>query len=251
MLIDRKIKGKPLGYRVVIITLDSHAAGPCDRAASRLVKEFPELRIEVHAAAEWGESVESLRAAKEAVEAGDIIIVNLLFLEEHVQAILPSLMARRDHCDAIGGVISDGQIIKLTKMGSLDMSAPQSGAMKLLKKIKGADKQSSDSGEKRMRMLKRLPKILKYIPGKAQDLRAWFMLMQYWLGGSDDNIESMIRFLLSRYSSIKKWQGCDAPLPLEYPEVGLYHPNIKEKIFIDIDQLPRIKKPPWRNCPLS
>ena len=48
---------------------------------------------------------------------------------------------------------------------------------------------------------RRLPKILKYIPGKAQDLRAWFLCMQYWLGGSDDNVEAMIRFLISRYAS--------------------------------------------------
>ena len=44
-----------------------------------------------------------------------------------------------------------------------------------------------------MRMLRRLPKILKYIPGKAQDLRAWFLVMQYWLGGTDENIEEMLR----------------------------------------------------------
>ena len=35
---------------------------------------------------------------------------------------------------------------------------------------------SSDSGEKQMRMLRRLPKILRFIPGKAQDLRAWFLV---------------------------------------------------------------------------
>ena len=47
-------------------------------------------------------------------------------------------------------------------------------------------------------MLRRLPKILRFIPGKAQDMRAWFLSMQYWLGGSDDNIESMVRYLVSR-----------------------------------------------------
>ena len=87
------------------------------------------------------------------------------------------------------------------------------------------------------------PNSLKFIPGKAQDLRAWFMLMQYWLGGSDDNIESMMRFLLSRYSRIIKWQGGDAPLPLEYPDVGLYHPNTEDRIFTEIGRLPRVKKP--------
>ena len=39
-----------------------------------------------------------------------------------------------------------------------------------------------------MKILRRLPQILKFLPGKAQDLRNYFLTMQYWLGGSDDNI---------------------------------------------------------------
>ena len=44
-----------------------------------------------------------------------------------------------------------------------------------------------------MKVLRRLSKILKLIPGKAQHLWAWFLSMQYWLGGSDDKIEGLIR----------------------------------------------------------
>ena len=68
--------------------------------------------------------------------------------------------------------------------------------MALLKRLRGSQEPARHSGEKQMEMLRRLPKILRFIPGKAQDLRAWFLSMQYWLGGSDDNIESMIRFLV-------------------------------------------------------
>ena len=68
-----------------------------------------------------------------------------------------------------------------------------------------------------MRMLRRLPKILKYIPGKAQDLRAWFMVMQYWLAGSDENVEAMIRFLISRYSHVDSWQDVTYRLRLNIP----------------------------------
>ncbi|MDZ7599705.1 MAG: DUF3479 domain-containing protein [Desulfobacterales bacterium] len=59
-------------------------------------------------------------------------------------------------------------------------------------------------------MLRRLPKILRFIPGKAQDMRAWFLSMQYWLGGSDDNIEQMIRFLVGRYARLPDWQAARA-----------------------------------------
>ena len=117
-------------------------------------------------------------------------------------------------------------IVKLTKMGDLDMSKPASAAMALLKKLKPSAKTSANSGEKQMSMLRRLPKILRWIPGKAQDMRAWFLSMQYWLGGSDDNIEQMIRFLIGRYSTRKDWRGAACKAPVDYPEVGLYHPRL-------------------------
>jgi magnesium chelatase subunit H len=57
-----------------------------------------------------------------------------------------------------------------------------------------------------MKMLRRLPKILRFMPGKAQDLRAYFLTMQYWLGGSDDNVAAMIRFLVGRYAPDPAWR---------------------------------------------
>ena len=154
-------------YRVVIVTLDSHAAGPACRVAERLAPDFPGLEVQVLAAAEWAESPDALAAAKAAVGKGDMIIANLLFLEEHVRAILPDLQARRPDCDVMLGVIADSEIVKLTRMGDLDMSKPASGAMALLKKLRGKNQPSADSGAKQMRALRRLPKILKLIPGKA------------------------------------------------------------------------------------
>lgn len=241
MLIDKDIKGTPLGYRVVIITLDAHSAGPCDRAAERLAKDFPGLSVEVHAAAEWGESPDALVRAQGSIAKGDIILVNLLFLEEHVSAILPSLKARRSDCDAMGVVLSDASLVSLTLMGSLDMSAPQSTMMSLLKKLRGSSKPSTETGEKKMRMLKRIPKILKFIPGKFQDLRSWFLIMQYWLAGSDTNVEAMVRFLVSRYCRIDEWKNCEAGAPIEYPDVGLYHPKLPSKITTEIGELPKLK----------
>ncbi|MGX0877659.1 magnesium chelatase subunit H [Roseovarius sp. MBR-154] len=237
MHVDRDISA-PAPYRVVILTLDAHAAGPCARVAERLAGDFPGLELSVHAAAEWGESPEALAEAKAAIAKGDIVIANLLFLEEHINAILPDLKARRADCDAMAGVIADAQIVKLTRMGTLDMDAPASGAMKLLKKLRGSGKPSTESGAKKMRMLRRLPKILRLIPGKSQDLRAWFLIMQYWLGGSDDNIEAMVRFLLSRYCRRADWRGVTAPAPIEYPDTGLYHPDLAERITTDPADLP-------------
>jgi magnesium chelatase subunit H len=241
---DLGIGASAPGYRVVILTLDSHAAGPVLRATERLADSFPGLSLSVHAAAEWGETPGAFEAARAAVETGDIIIANLLFLEEHVARILPHLAARRDKCDAMIGVIADAAIVKLTRMGSLDMSAPQSGAMKLIKRLRGSSKPSSSSGADKMALLRRLPKILRFIPGKSQDLRAWFLTMQYWLGGSDDNVEAMVRFLLGRYARHEGWgTSAEAAAPIEYPDAGLYHPDLPGRITTDARDLPTPKAP--------
>ncbi len=237
------ITGPKAGYRVVILTLDAHAAGPVARASERLHRDFPGLSVEVHAAAEWGESPDALERAREAVAAGDIVVTSLLFLEEHIRRILPDLEARRPDCDAMVGIISDAAIVKTTRMGALDMGAPSSGTMKFLKRLRGSSKPSTESGAKKMRLLRRLPKILRFIPGKAQDLRAWFLTMQYWLASSDENVENMIRHLISRYASETKWQGASVAAPQEYPDVGLYHPDLKERITTDLAKLPGPKKP--------
>ncbi len=230
-------------YSIVIITLDSHAAGPVARASERLAKDFPGLLVSVHAAAEWGENPETLLQAKAAIATADMIVANLLFLEEHVRPILPDLVAARDRVDGLIGVIADAEIVKLTKLGGLDMSAPQSSMMQLMKRLRGSSKPSTESGEKKMQMLRRLPRILKFIPGKAQDLRSWFLVMQYWLGGSDDNIEAMVRYLLGKYASRQEWLGAVGAAPVEYPDVGLYHPDLPNRMTTDLDELPGPQNP--------
>jgi magnesium chelatase subunit H len=231
-------------FRFVIVTLDSHSAGPAARVRDRLVADFPGLEIAIHAAAEWGENPAALADARQSIAQADIIVTNLLFLEEHTAAILPSLLARRDDCDAMVSMIADSAIVKLTRMGDLDMMKPASGAMKLLKSLKPSSKGGQASGAKTMKALRTLPKLLRLIPGKAQDLRAWFLSMQYWLGGSDDNIEQMIRFLLSRYASRKDWRGAVSKAPIEYPELGLYHPDLPgHHITTDLAQLPGPRDP--------
>ena len=226
-------------YNVVIVTLDRHAAGPAARVAPRLAAAFPGLTLSVHAAAEWGEAPETLAETKRAIATADILIVSVLFLEEHVRAILPDLAARRDRCDALVSMVSDAELVRLTRMGDLDMSRPASGAMALLKKLKPKPSGKSGAAAGQMKMLRRIPRILKLVPGRAQDLRQWFLTMQYWLGGSDDNVENMVRALVSRYARDPAWRGVRAAEPVEYPETGLYHPDLPgRRIVTDIAALP-------------
>ena len=66
---------------------------------------------------------------------------------------------------------------------------PQGGALAFLKRLKGGGKErTASAGARQMKMLKRIPQILRFIPGTAQDVRAYFLTLQYWLAGSDENM---------------------------------------------------------------
>ena len=217
--------------RVVVITLDRHLAGAVDRAALALAKDIPGITLSLHAAAEWAASPAGLQAAKEDVAAADIVIASMLFMEDHIQAIFADLEARRDACDAMVCIMSAPEVVKLTRIGRFSMDAPQSGAMALLKRLRGERKPGQNAGRNQMAMLRRLPKILRYIPGTAQDVRVYFLTMQYWLACSDGNLANMVRLLIDRYAAGPR-QALSGSLkvgdPVVYPDTGLYHPDLPD-----------------------
>jgi magnesium chelatase subunit H len=121
---------------------------------------------------------------------------------------------------------------------------PRAGPLALLKKLRGSPKPGGNSGAGQMKMLRRLPKILKFIPGTAQDVRHYFLTLQYWLAGSDDNVVSMVRGLIDRYAAGDRaaLKGTTpAQAPRDYPEIGLYHPSLPERITEEAVRLPRSK----------
>jgi len=225
----------PTPIRVVIVTLDNHLAGAAERAQAALKADYPGLELAFHAAADFAADDQALERCHADIAAGDIIVANMLFLEAHIQAVLPALSARAAECDAIVGSMSGPEIVRLTRLGGLDMSVPQGGLMKALKKLRGGGGKdpAKASGKAQMAMLRNLPKLLRFVPGKAQDLRAYFLTMQYWLAGSEANFASMIRNLVDRYAAGPR-EGLrgrsKAAAPIEYPEEGLYHPDCEGRI---------------------
>jgi magnesium chelatase subunit H len=239
------------GMKVVLVTMDSHLASAAERAHRSLAKTVPGLSLSVHAAAEWGDDGAALKRCTDDIARADIVIATMLFMEDHFLPVLPALRARRDRCDAMVCLMSATEVTKLTRMGKFDMSGPTSGPMAFLRKLRGkstADVNSSaedksTAGARQMKMLRRLPKILRFIPGTAQDVRAYFLSMQYWLAGSEQNMVNLVQFLVDRYAdgARRSLRGRGAVgAPLEYPEVGVYHPRMKQRLSASLGDLPTV-----------
>jgi len=247
---------EPTPIRVLLLTMDTHLAMVLDRARVTLERELPGLSLHMHSATEWSDSAPALARTLAEIERADIIFANMLFLEDQYLPILGALKARRDHCDAMLCAISAGEVVRLTRVGGFDMSRSGGGPMALLRRLKPGNRSgksdagntssgNTSSGAQQMRMLRRLPKILRFIPGVAQDVRNYFVALQYWLGGCEDNLTNLVRMLVTRYAAgpraALRGQLSFKP-PIEYPDVGLYHPSIPARVATSVDKLPAARR---------
>ncbi len=227
--------------KVVIVTMDSHLSGAAARAEAALRRDIPGLRLVVHAADEWASDPALLAACHADIAQGDIVIAAMLFLDDHIRAVQPALAARRAHCDAMLCCMSAGEVTRLTRLGRFDMGVEAKGVMAMLKRLRGGKgKPGATAGQSQMRMLRRLPKLMRFIPGTAQDMRAYFLALQYWLAGSEQNLANMVRMLVDRYATGGRKPGAalSVAAPVEYPEIGLYHPRAPGRITERLADLP-------------
>src|SRR5271165_6965727 len=109
--------------RVVLVTMDSHLGGALARAECALRRDLPNLEVTMHTADEWGGDPAGLTRCHADIARADIVIATMLFLEDHIRAVLPALAARRDQCDAMICMLSAGEVVKLTRVGKFNMSA--------------------------------------------------------------------------------------------------------------------------------
>ncbi|MFO1160331.1 MAG: magnesium chelatase subunit H [Reyranellaceae bacterium] len=227
--------------RVVVVTMDSHLSGVVARARRSLEAELPGLDLAIHAADEWGADRAALDRCLADIALGDIVIATMLFLDDHIRAVLPALVARRESCDAMVCCMSAGEVVRLTRIGKFSMSGEAMSAISWLKRLRGNRNGTGSSGQGQMKMLRQLPRLLRFLPGKAQDLRAYFLTLQYWLAGSDANVANMVRLLVERYADGPRRAlrtRVKAGAPAAYPDIGVYHPAAKNRIAARLEDLP-------------
>ena len=229
--------------------MDNHLSGAFEKVAQQLGELG--LRLKVYAASDWRNNQERLQQCRDDLVQAKMIIVTMLFMEDHFLPILDVLTKRRFEVDAMVCIMSAPQVMQLSRMGKYVANTQSGGLIGMLKKLRpsakdedGKDKPAS-AGAKQMAMLRRLPKLLRFIPGTAQDVRIFFLVMQYWLAGSEHNILHMVLMLVQRYGQLPAKQLSRFPAlqsPLEYPEVGLYHPRMKGLFSEKANDLPNYKR---------
>lgn len=230
--------------RFVLVTLDHHVAVPWKAACARLQREMPGLELSLYVAADWEADPAAAEACRNDIASGDIVVVTQIFLEDHAREILDALRQRAPDCRAMVCAMCAPEVMRATRMGSFSMGGGSGGRWSpgaLLKRLRG--KGSDASGERQMKQLRRIPRLLRWIPGTAQDVRAYYLVLQYWLAASEANLANLVRFLVERYGGDAFAGAQPGAAPAEYPETGLYHPDLPAPhVTAEVAALPKASR---------
>lgn len=216
------------GVPFTVVTLDNHLVGALQRARDQLAREGLKLDLRVHVAADWEQPEELERLERDLAES-PLVLVTQLFLQDQVDRVKPLLERNDDKHDARVCLMCHGDLAALTRMGRFRPGADEGkwSPAKLMKRLRGSGS-GGDSGQRQLRSLKRARGFLRFIPGSAQDVRVYLLALQAWLTGSDNNLAELMRAVSLRYAAQRfpKLESRGLPELVDYPETGLYHPDL-------------------------
>ncbi|MEO0407491.1 MAG: magnesium chelatase subunit H [Cyanobacteria bacterium P01_A01_bin.135] len=232
------LKGRAL-INVVYVVLEPQYQSALSAAVRSINKSNPNVAIEISGyLLEELRSPENYEAFQADVAKANIFIASLIFIEELAEKVVEAVQPHRDRLDAAIVFPSMPQVMRLNKLGSFSMAQLGQSKSAIASFMKKRKENSGGSFQDAMlKLLRTLPKVLKYLPvEKAQDARNFMLSFQYWLGGSSENLENFLLMLVDRYGSV---EGASEALaykdPVTYPDLGIWHP-LAPQMFEDIKE---------------
>ncbi len=233
------LNGRTL-LKVVYVVLESQYQSALSAAVRSIDAKHPKLAIEIS-----GYLIEELRDPenyenfKKDVAEANIFIASLIFIEDLAEKVVAAVEPVRDQLDAAVVFPSMPEVMRLNKMGSFSMAQLGQSKSAIAQFMRKRKEQSGASFQDGMlKLLRTLPKVLKYMPvDKAQDARNFMLSFQYWLGGSPENLENFLLMLADKYVFPNQNISGDMTYaePVVYPDMGIWHP-LAPQMFEDVKE---------------
>ena len=128
--------------------------------------------------------------------------------------------------DAVLVFPSMPEVMRLNKLGTFSMSQLGQSRSAIAEFMKKKRKENGSGFEESMlKLIRTLPKVLKYLPSdKAQDARNFMMSLQFWLGGSPENLENFLIMISGAYVPELISQKMKYKDPVVFLDTGIWHP---------------------------
>ncbi|KAF6999706.1 hypothetical protein CFC21_015685 [Triticum aestivum] len=224
--------------RVVYVVLEA-------QYQSSVTAAVMQLNADPRRAAEFevvGYLVEELRdvdtyaAFCDDVAVANVFIGSLIFVEELALKVRDAVAAHRDRMDAVLVFPSMPEVMRLNKLGSFSMAQLGQSKSPFFQLFKRNKKDSSGFADSMLKLVRTLPKVLKYLPSdKAQDARLYILSLQFWLGGSPDNLQNFLKMIAVSYVPALKGADIKYSDPVLFLDTGIWHP-LAPAMFDDVKE---------------
>ncbi|CAM6085668.1 unnamed protein product [Calypogeia fissa] len=213
--------------KVVYVVLEAQYQSSLSAAVRNINRTRSDIRVEV-----VGYLVEELRDKDnfetfcKDLEDCNVFIGSLIFVEELATKVKAAVEVQRDRMDAILIFPSMPEVMRLNKLGTFSMAQLGQSKSAIAQFMRKKRKESGGGFEEGMlKLIRTLPKVLKYLPtDKAQDARNFIMSLQFWLGGSPENLENFLVMISNSYVPALRGSKMKFNEPVVFLDTGIWHP---------------------------
>jgi len=237
-VLPEDVRGRPV-MKIVYVVLESQYQSSMTAAAKRINAGSDNMAVEcVGYLLEELRNDEAFEQFKADMADANVFVGSLIFVQELAEKVTAVVEPLRDGLDAVLVFPSMPEVMRLNKVGSFTMKnlgQSKSVVADFMKKKKQEDGSSFEEGM--LKLLRTLPKVLKFLPSdKAADARTFMMSFQYWLGGSPENLESLLLMVGQDYVGpvMESMKGKDKVVmeePVLLPDIAIWHPVAPDIVF--------------------
>jgi len=179
----------------------------------------------------------------------DLSETNIVFVihvmdGENASRLVSALESYKDRHDAVVVINCMPELMRHTRMGRLDVNRLASTGAWIGNRAKRHN--GARHGHQYLKLVDRLPRILKFIPtaGALTDAKHYLYLFCYFLQPTPTNIRSMLLYALKHYVRDDRLRSVKTATPQQVPSVAVYHPDASElfETFEDYEKWYRAKK---------
>lgn len=160
--------------------------------------------------------------------AADIVFVIHVMDGENAARLVAALDTYKARHNAVVVINCMPELMRRTRMGRLDVSRLASTGGWIGNRVKRRN--GGKHGHQYLKLVDRLPGILKFIPtaGALTDAKHYLYLFCYFLQPTPANIQSMLLYALKYYAGDRRLKAVKIATPQQVRSVAIYHPDAPE-----------------------
>ncbi len=173
-------------------------------------------------------------------EANIVFVIHVMD-GENASRLIAALETHKDRHDAVVVINCMPDLMRLTRMGKLDVGKFAGWMGRYARHDKG---NRAKHRHHYLKLIDRLPGILKFVPttGALTDAKHYLYLFCYFLQPTPANIQAMLLYSLKQYVRNERLRSVKIARPQQVASVAIYHPNTP-KLFDTLEAYEKWYKP--------